>query len=371
MMKDNKIKSNYASITLPTYTATSYDESLSSSGYVSWGRRNDFPEYLWGVYSNCSTLQSIINGYTDYTCGNSIVNNTIFSGENTVGDTIQDIYRRVALDRWVYGGFAYQVFYNKLGEPISIAYVDVAKVRVNSEYTKAYMVKDFNTFRSGSRSRDTLCFDLLGCLSVEERAEKGTEICFHKGLRTKGYYPVCDYVSALISAEIQIEIKKYHYNNISNGMLSGTVFNFNNAENVADEVKEQIEEGIKTKFTGSGGAGEIIISWNEDKEHELSISKLEDDNFDSKFNALSEDTRNDLFISMRASPPLFGLAISSGFNEQEFNEAFNLANRTSIQPVQGEITRSFNRAFGMGGYSDIPDFMNAIEVEPFSISNNE
>lgn len=364
-----KLNSSFSAVTLPSYSEPSYDESVSGRGYIEWGRRNDFPEYLWSVYRRCSTLQSIINGYADYTAGSEIINNSPFTGENPVGDTIEDVIKRIILDLWVYGGYALQVFYNQFGVPIYTAYIDISKVRINREYTKAYLIDDFQSFKNGRHTRNILEFDLFGCLSVEERAIKGSEILFYKGQKTKGYYPVCDYISALISAEIQIEIKKYHFNNISNGMLSGTVINFNNAENVADEVKEQIEAGIKSKFTGSGGAGELIIAWNEDKDHEITISKLEDDNFDSKFTSLAESTRDDLFISMRAQPVLFGLNVQTGFNEQEFNEAFNLANKTTILPKQNEIVRCFNRIFNMGSYSGMDRVPDAIEIKPFSLTN--
>ncbi|WP_455649923.1 hypothetical protein [Enterocloster citroniae] len=150
-------------------------------------------------------------------------------------------------------------------------------------------------------------------------------------------------------------------------MVSATIINFNDAENTSPAAKIEVEKGIKKKFGGASGAGEIMISWNSDKEHAVDIAKLEDDNFDSKFSKLAEDTRDDLFISMRASPQLFGLSITSGFNTQEFEEAFALANKTYIKPVQNEITNCIDKVFGLGDYSDIND-VHAIEFIPFSLN---
>lgn len=358
------VTAKFSVINRKAYQKTSFSESRSMNGYVSWGVNNRFPEYIWNTYMECSTLQSIINGCRDYTIGNGIVNNTIFKGENSSGETLQDVIEKCVLDHWVFGGFAIQVFYNKFGDILNIAYVNIEKCRVNEQKTKVFILNDFGV---KGRKIPTLEFYAFGELSKQERAKEGTEILFHKGKKTKGYYPIPDYIASLISAEIQIEIKRFHYNNISNGMLSASIINFNNAEDVSDEVKDQIEKGIKSKFGGPEGAGEIMISWNADKDHELSVAKLDDDNFDAKFSTLAEDTREDLFISMRATPQLFGLALNTGFNSQEFEEAFMLANRTLIAPKQMEVTRCLDKIFSMGDYGEAP--IHAIEFKKFTLND--
>lgn len=340
-----------------------YDESRGMGGYVNWGNDNKFPYHLWNIYMKCSTLQSIINGSADYTMGNGIINNTPFTGENTVGETLEDVMCKCALDLWIFGGFALQVFYNAFGAPINIAYINTCKCRVSESLNRVYIVDDFKTFGRGLRG--TISFPAFGSLTQEERGEQGSEIFFYKGKKSKGYYPVCDYISSIVSAETQIEIKRFHYNNISNGMLSASIINFNNAEDVGDDLKDQIEAAIKAKFGGADGAGEIMISWNADKEHELSVAKLDDDNFDSKFSTLAADTRDDIFIAFRAIPVLFGLTVNTGFNTQEFEEAFALYNRTAIKPKQNELIRCMDKIFNMGSYSGIQS--HAVEFIPFSI----
>lgn len=364
---DGKSTLKFSSVRRKTHSSICYDESPGMGGYVNWGRDNKFPYHLWDLYMGCSTLQSIINGSADYTVGNGIINNTPFVGENTVGETLEDIICKCALDLWVFGGFALQVFYNAFGSPISISYMNICKCRVSESLDKVYIVDEFKTFGRGLRG--TISIPAFGSLSRQERGQQGSELFFYKGKKTKGYYPVCDYISSLISAETQIEIKRFHYNNISNGMLSASIINFNNAEDVSDEVKDQMEAAIKQKFGGADGAGEIMISWNADKEHELSVAKLDDDNFDAKFSTLAEDTRHDLFIAFRAIPVVFGIAVSTGFNTQEFEEAFTLYNRTAIKPKQNELVRCLDKIFNMGDYSGI--HLHAVEFIPFSLGEKK
>lgn len=140
-------------------------------------------------------------------------------------------------------------------------------------------------------------------------------------------------------------------------MVNG-ILNFNNADNVSQENKEEIERAINDKFSGVRNAGRLMLSWNPDKEHGVEFQRLTDDQFDKKYEALAESTRENLFISMRAIPVLFGLSIQTGFNTQEYEEAFRLYNRTAIRPKQAEITRVFDKIFNT---------QNSITFDPFTL----
>ncbi|WP_455649922.1 hypothetical protein [Enterocloster citroniae] len=182
---DEIVKASFSSISLRTYSPESYDEGISGKGYVLWGNNNRFPDYLWNIYLSCSTLQSILNGYTDYTIGDDIINNTEFIGENQVEDTLQDVIRKIVLDRWVYGGFAFQIFYNKFGGVKELAYLDISRVRVNEDFTKGYVINDFKKYCRSTSLNKTIAIPLFGQLTQEERAKEGTEIFFYKGKKQR------------------------------------------------------------------------------------------------------------------------------------------------------------------------------------------
>ena len=76
-MKENKKKLTFAAINpfvtsniiLPT------EEEARNKGFVTWGTDNKYPNYLWDLYLNCATLQSIINGTADFIVGNDVICN--------------------------------------------------------------------------------------------------------------------------------------------------------------------------------------------------------------------------------------------------------------------------------------------------------
>ena len=114
-------KNNLAFAALNPYVTTNtvenVEKEISGVDFIAWGSDNQYPGYLFSLYEDCATLQTIINGTVDFVCGNDIsCNLPIF--EKTVnknGDTILDIIQRISTDYLIFGGFALQVIRNAVG----------------------------------------------------------------------------------------------------------------------------------------------------------------------------------------------------------------------------------------------------------------
>ena len=47
-------------------------ERKQGKAWVQWGDRDKYPAYLYDLFCECATLRSVIDGTTDYVCGNGI-----------------------------------------------------------------------------------------------------------------------------------------------------------------------------------------------------------------------------------------------------------------------------------------------------------
>lgn len=350
-MKDNKI--NFCMAETVKYNPVKLNESKSNDGYVKYGSDNKYPEYVYNIYNDCATLQAIINGSADYTFGEGIIFKDIpktLMETNSEGDKLDDILLKCIYDLWIFGGFALQVQYDIFHNITELIYLDFRYVRTNEDGSTCY----YNDKWSGLNSKDYISLPSFNP-DKEECREEVSQIYYFKGSKTRGVYPEPDYRAAIVSAETQIEIQKFHYNSIINNFMVNGILNFNNAANVSDEVKDKIEKAINDKFSGSKNAARLMISWNEDKDKAATFDRLSDDQFDKKYEALAESTRDNLFISMRAMPVIFGLTVQTGFNTQEFKDAFALYNKTAIKPKQQIMERVFS------------DIIGEIEFKPFKI----
>ena len=81
-----------SNIVLPTET------KVRGKDYVMWGEDNKYPLYLWDLYLNVATLQSIINGSADFIVGNDVKCNApgFEVVVNKKGETIVDFGQVIA-----------------------------------------------------------------------------------------------------------------------------------------------------------------------------------------------------------------------------------------------------------------------------------
>ena len=340
-MKDNKSKISLMKTAV--YKPTILTETKSKDGYVSYGDDNNYPEYIYNIYRNCATLQSIINGSAEYTFGDGIIFKDLpetLNITNSEGETLQEVIQKLIYDLWIFNGFGFQVQYDAFHNPVEIIYLDFRYIRTNEDGSRVFYNDKWDRFNQND-------YISLPCYSESELpVEETSQIFYFKGAKTRGVYPEPDYNAALISAETQIEIQKFHYSSIINNFMVNGVLNFNNASNVPEEVKDKIEKEINNKFSGAENAAKLLIAWNEDKDKAVTFERLIDDNFDKKYEALANSTRENLFISMRAIPVIFGLSVNTGFNTQEFKDAFALYNKTAIRPKQNIVERQLKPLLG-------------------------
>lgn len=335
---------------VPVYS----EKKARGRGYVNYGENNLFPEYLWDLYGTVATLQSIINGTADFICGNN-VSCTADGFEEVVnkkGDTINDIVRKIAYDVMIFGGFAIQVIRNLEGGIGELYALDFMKVRSDEKNEVFYYCDDWSKW--GAKG---LVYPKFGVDDTNP-----TSIFYYKGNITRGVYPTPMYGAALIACELEKSINEFHLNNINNGFASNVIINFNNGQ-PNEEQKKEIEDDVTEKFSGYQNAGRIMISYNDSEENATTVTRLNGDDFDDKYSALSERSREQIFTAFRATPNLFGFPNqTTGFNEQEYASAFKLYNRTVVRPIQNSIVDVFDKIYGKKG---------SIVITPFSIEGNE
>jgi len=341
-------------IVLPT------EKASKKENWIEWGDGNKYPEYLLDLYNNVPTLRSIINGNIDFICGDdsSIVPFGVMRDNevNHTGETLAEQLRDIARDYEIYGGFALQVIRDYDGGISEIYHTDMRYLRANKECDVFYYCEDW----SKGGKKDVLIYPAFmpnlnwAMLNEEGRKAHANSILYVKNVRTQ-VYPSPVYSASVKACEIERNIDNYHLNSISNGFASSAIINFNNGR-PEDAICEQIENEFTEKFSGAENAGRIMFSWNNSKESATDIVVPQVQDFGDKYNALSDHSRQQIFTAFRATPALFGIVEKTGFNEQEYESAFKLYNRTQVRPVQRRICDAYDKILGMSGTVTINPF---------------
>lgn len=317
------------------------ERKMTGGDYITWGSNNKYPQYLYDLYLACPTLNTIINGTKDYIIGNGInVNPAVLELSkkmNTANDDMTDIIEKCAVDLLIFGGFVLQVIYDKEDKIGEVVYVDIRNCRMNEDETEVFVSKKW-----GVSTTDKKQYPFFN-----DDKTRPSEVLFYKSSNSRQLYPVPSYISAIIAIETEVQIQKFHYNSIVNGFASNVIVNINNGIPTDDE-KGEFERNFKAKYSGPNNSGNTLFIYNDNKEQAATIEKIPDDNFDKKYAALYTTTRQNIYASFRAIPALFGIMTeTTGFSQQEFNEAFQLYNRTVVAPRQKEIQRVFEYVLGV------------------------
>lgn len=351
-MDNKKINVQLASLNpfIETNIVENISKKIQGKDFVIWGDNNKYPNYLNGLYKNVPTLQSAINTLTDYIVGNGIsTTNSYFSVKvNNKGETLEDVVTRCVFDYVVYGGFSLQILRNNLGNVSEIYYIDFANVRTDEKREIFYYSEDWN--KSYGRVK------YITYPKFNANDSNPSSILYFVG-NTKETYPTPLYGSAIIACEIEKAINQYSLNEINNNFLTTKIINFNNGV-PDDELKIQIERELNEKFSGYQNAGRLMVSFNDGRENETSITDLGSDNLVDRYNQLADRCKKQIFIAFRATPNLLGDPTeTTGFNSQEFAEAFKLFSRTVVNPMQRNIIRQLETVLGK----------DTVTIEQFSI----
>lgn len=330
---------------------SSKESTIVGHEFVSWGTNNIYPNYVSDLSHNVGTLKTLICGSAQYVCGNEVT--SIIQGlekaVNKKGETWSDFVENLARDYFTYGGFAINVVRNKDKKVSELYYLCLANLRSNKENTEFFYSEDW------TKSYGRVKYAVYPKYNPE--SSDANSVFFYKNDYNR-CYPAPIWEACVKAAETEKSIDDYHLNNIKNNFSGSYIVNFNNGQ-PQDDVRAQIEEDFNEKFTGEENAGNIMMTWNNSKDNETTIAKIDSEDFGAKYESLTKRTRQSLFTAFRATPNLFGIPTeTTGFSEQEYDQAFKLFSRTQIRPIQNKIIDAVNYIFNTD---------NGITIKPFTL----
>lgn len=357
-MKDNKQELKFSVVDVEKKYTVDPTETVygGGNGIVSWGSDNQLPSLLGTCYDKSATLKAVIDQSVNYIKGDDVVVNddAAYWKEkvNRRGLSMAELIEHIAMDYMTYGNFAIQVIFNKLGAPVELYPLDVARCRVNGAGTKVFYSKKLWT-KYQSKADE---YDRFG--HKEFDPEKPTQIYFYNGTGVRRYYGRSPWFSALDDVLTEIESSHYMLSNVSNGFSARYLINFPQTANLTDSQKEAINDGIKKKFCGSDGDSNFMLYWT-DGTQGLDVKKIERNEDPEYLQAVRNGVRENIFISMRMSPLLCGLGSEkTGFSSSEYSDSYKLYEKSVAQPFRDTLQRAVD---------DVTGVKDSITIVPFSI----
>lgn len=320
---------------------TSTDKSIehvelvvSNKDYIYFGEDNRLPEVFYGAYTDCSTLQAVINTVSDYVYGQGSMEQDRVV--NRKGEMLSDLVQRCILDYIIFGAFTLQVIRSKDHQIVELNYIDVRHVRLNADGTKVYVYNNWSKYCRNIRSYE----------AFNGSTEQGNSVLYYKNPRSRTLYGTPIWSAALKDALTLVEASNMNYNTVKNQFTPTTMIAFTNGT-PSEDVQDKIEQLIYEKFTTSGG-NNIMLTWADDREHMPEVKSFETPDYTDRYTRVMETSRNNILVAFRCSGQLVGLIEGqTGFNDVEFTNSFSLFKTTVIRPLQMEIEKAF-KFLGIG-----------------------
>lgn len=327
-MKDKKEEMTFNAVTVQPIDIPYTIDYKGCGKWVKYGQDNKLPTKLYNYYNEVSNLQSIIQTFIDYICGNGFDSDKEFY-KNSIGDSFEDIIKKIVEDYCIFGGYSLEIIRNAKGEIADILYQDIRNVRVNEDFNTAYLSNEWGSFYSKNVVELPLFND----------KEKCDHFIYYYNGGSRGWYATPFYFAALKSIETLKQIRNFHLNNLLNNFSGNAIVTFCNGV-PSKSVQDEIFDKLKEQYTGTDNASKIFVTFSDSAENAPKVERLESDNFGELYKSLSESCVDDIYQACRINKMLLGANVQTGFSKEEFIQAADLFNMTVILPMQRRLSKS-------------------------------
>ena len=325
---------------------------------VYYGEQNDFPHYITELYNKSSINATAINSIKDGIIGSGLTteDESVLERANRDGESWNDIFKKVALDRALFGGYALEVIWSNDRTKITDVYhIDFSYVRAHRCNERGIVPGYFISSQFENKGRLRVKDDdvvYLPRFNKLDRTSPSQIYYFNPYRPGMKYYPLPDYTGGLNIIALDAEIDNFHKNNIKNGLApSLSITTFTDADN---EERELIERQLRNAYAGSDNAGSLIYMDVANKDEAPIITPIPQNGADGYYTTVNDMVLQKILTSHRiVSPMLLGIKTEGQLGGRtEMLEAQALFLKNVIEPKQSDILSTFEEIFKVNGYTE-------------------
>lgn len=344
---------------IPKYGEYYYPDGMvfedDKGDIVYFGQDNKFPQTLIELYHKSSVHATAVNAKHQAVVGQGLtgLDESLLEMANKEGETWNDIFTKVALDRVLYGGFALEVIWSNDRTQIAEVYhVDFSYIRAHKMDSRGN-VPGYYISREWAKSRSIIPYKkdipYLPKFSQRDRTEPSQLVYFKPYTTGLDYYPLPDYMGALSTIGLDVQVDNFHNNNLKNGLApSLAITTFTDAN---DEEREAIERALRAAYAGTDNAGSLMYMDVASRDQMPEIVPIPQNGADGYYTTVNDMVTQKILTGHRiTSPMLLGIKTEGQLGgRQELLDAYAHFLTTVIQPMQSDILKTFEKIFATNG----------------------
>lgn len=351
---------NYYVLTFAEARQPEYKEK-KKVGYVEYGQKNDYPNYLVELFDKSAKHNAIIKNKVNYICGNGWTGgDEEFVNKINRVESLADLTYKVSTDIELFGGAYIEVIWNSNNQVAELWHIDYTKIRTNKDNTQ-YWYKD-NWL---DNKEEPIVY-----AGFNPDVPVGSQIYYAKEYRpNNNTYSLPSYFGALNYIESDIEISKHVLGNAKTGFSASKLITLTDG-NVTEEEQRTIFKQFQKTYTGSDGV-KFMLSFVNDASRKPVIDDLgQSDLTKEDFSRVDELIQTNIFSGHQiTTPSIFGIAVAGKLGSRtEMRDGYEIFRNTYVNSKQIFLESLFNMFAGYGGHSQD---LKIIPTEPVGIEFTE
>lgn len=319
-----------------------------SGGFVSFGPKNDYPQYIVNLNSKSPVSTAIIESTVTYICGKGVrdseTNAEKFVGVPNPTETWDDLIEKVARDYKTFGGFYLQVIKNKDSSTVSIYHQDYTTVRIGTinevgDPETWILANDWPKANKAKSVRDIPTWKSID----DMKAGVAHIFYFWDYAPSLMHYSLPDYYAATEYIKADGTLASFYNNSIDNGFTPSVVVSM--PSNPPEPKKAEFQKKMEKAFSGAKGANSIVVLWGENKAVKPEVVPFNASANANVYNEVEKIVFQKIMSANRlSSPTLAGVSGSGNLsgNAQEIVDAYVLYNYTVVNKKRRKILDQLN-----------------------------
>jgi ribosomal protein S25 len=329
-------------------------------GYIQYGHRNDYPNYLVELYNKSGKHQSIIKSKVHYITGNGWKGAEGFVNNPNRSENLNDVTRKVSLDIEIFGGAYLEVIWSTSGKIAEVWHCDYTKFRTNKDNTQFWYKKDWRDAKEK--------YEVYP--AFEPRNPTGKQILYLKEYRPNmETYTLPGYFGGLNYVESDIEVSKHILGNAKTGFSASKLITLPNGEPSPDE-QTVIHKKFKNTYTGADGIKYMLAFVNDASRKPIVDDLGQSDLTKEDFSNVDTIIQTNIFSAHQiTTPSIFGIAQAGSLGSRsEMRDGYEIFKSTYVNSKQMFLEANFNMLAGYAGYEED---LKLIPTEPIGIELSE
>jgi hypothetical protein len=348
-MSDTKLKNNIHIQEFGMAAAVpQYQEVVKNKPYIFYGEDNLFPNHLLALYQYSSINRACINAIIYGVKGKNLLvkegNPDAIAMANR-NETVYEVMEKCITDRILFGGYALNIVKSNDGGIAEFYHTDFSRLRAGKQDVFGNTGTYWYSVDWKGTQVNPQKFKPLEIPSFNMTDDTTSQIMYVKSyIPGMDYYTAPDWVAAITSIQLDIEIKNFHLNNTQNSMMPSMAVSFKNGTPNEEEMT-MIQRQLEAKYTSTNNAGKFFLFFSENAETAPDITAIPNNASDAWYANMAPQIEQTILSAFRiTSPQILGIKTAGQLGgREELLDAYQLFLQTVIIPIQESMLKTFEK----------------------------